>query len=35
VSNHGDGTITVIDTVKSQVTRTFMADTGIETLAYY
>jgi len=35
VSNHGDGTITVIDTAKSQVTRTFMAGTGIETLAYY
>src|SRR5262245_16470406 len=35
VSNHGDGTITVIDTAKSQVARTFMAGTGIETLAYY
>jgi YVTN family beta-propeller protein len=35
VSNHGDGTITVIDTAKSQVMRTFMAGTGIETLAYY
>jgi len=35
VSNHGDGTITVIDTAKNQVLRTFMAGTGIETLAYY
>jgi YVTN family beta-propeller protein len=35
VSNHGDGTISVIDVGKSQVTRTFSAGTGIETLAYY
>jgi YVTN family beta-propeller protein len=35
VSNHGDGTITVIDIVKNQVIRTFTAGTGIETLAYY
>jgi DNA-binding beta-propeller fold protein YncE len=35
VSNHGDGTITVIDLVKNQVVRTFTAGTGIETLAYY
>jgi YVTN family beta-propeller protein len=35
VSNHGDGTITVIDTAKAQVIRTFTAGTGIETLAYY
>jgi YVTN family beta-propeller protein len=35
VSNHGDGTITVIDLSKNQVNRTFMAGTGIETLAYY
>src|SRR5262249_11748011 len=35
VSNHGDGTITVIDMVKNQVLRTFTAGTGIETLAYY
>jgi DNA-binding beta-propeller fold protein YncE len=35
VSNHGDGTISVIDITKSQVARTFMAGSGIETLAYY
>jgi len=35
VSNHGDGTISVIDVVKSQVIKTFTAGTGIETLAYY
>jgi YVTN family beta-propeller protein len=35
VSNHGDGTITVIDVSKSQVLRTFTAGSGIETLAYY
>jgi DNA-binding beta-propeller fold protein YncE len=35
VSNHGDGTISVIDLAKSQVVRTFVAGTGIETLAYY
>jgi YVTN family beta-propeller protein len=35
VSNHGDGTITVIDVPKNQVLRTFTAGVGIETLAYY
>ncbi len=35
VSNHGDGTISVIDLVKNQVVQTFKAGTGIETLAYY
>jgi YVTN family beta-propeller protein len=35
VSNHGDGTISVIDVVKNQVVQTFKAGTGIETLAYY
>ena len=35
VSNHGDGTISVIDVVKGQAIRTFTAGTGIETLAYY
>jgi YVTN family beta-propeller protein len=35
VSNHGDGTISVIDLVKNQVTQTFKAGTGIETLSYY
>jgi YVTN family beta-propeller protein len=35
VSNHGDGTITVIDLTKNQVAKTFTAGTGIETLAYY
>ena len=35
VSNHGDGTISVIDLTKNQVIQTFKAGTGIETLAYY
>ncbi len=35
VSNHGDGTITVIDLGKEQVARSFTAGTGIETLSYY
>ena len=35
VSNHGDGTISVIDMTKGQVSKTFTAGTGIETLAYY
>jgi DNA-binding beta-propeller fold protein YncE len=35
VSNHGDGTISVIDLIKTQVIQTFKAGTGIETLAYY
>jgi DNA-binding beta-propeller fold protein YncE len=35
VSNHGDGTISVIDMTKGQVSKTFAAGTGIETLAYY
>src|SRR6185295_9524796 len=35
VSNHGDGTISVIDLSKNQVVKTFTAGTGIETLAYY
>jgi YVTN family beta-propeller protein len=35
VSNHGDGTISVIDLAKNQVRGTFKAGTGIETLAYY
>jgi DNA-binding beta-propeller fold protein YncE len=35
VSNHGEGTITVIDLVKNQVIQTFKAGTGIETLSYY
>jgi DNA-binding beta-propeller fold protein YncE len=35
VSNHGDGTISVIDLTKNQSSQTFKAGTGIETLAYY
>src|SRR5262245_13921415 len=35
VSNHGDGTISVIDMTTRQVTRSFKAGTGVETLAYY
>jgi YVTN family beta-propeller protein len=35
VSNHGDGTISVIDVPSGKVVNTFKAGTGIETLAYY
>jgi YVTN family beta-propeller protein len=35
VSNHGDGTISVIDVPEGKVVKTFKAGTGIETLAYY
>jgi DNA-binding beta-propeller fold protein YncE len=35
VSNHGDGTISVIDLDQMRVTRTFEAGKGIETLSYY
>jgi len=35
VSNHGDGTISVIDVTGAKVVNTFKAGTGIETLAYY
>jgi YVTN family beta-propeller protein len=35
VSNHGDGTISVIDLRGGKVANTFRAGTGIETLAYY
>jgi YVTN family beta-propeller protein len=35
VSNHGDGTISVIDLASSKVINTFKAGTGIETLSYY
>jgi YVTN family beta-propeller protein len=35
VSNHGDGTISVIDLPGAKVVNTFRAGTGIETLAYY
>src|SRR5579872_5672239 len=35
VSNHGDGTISVIDLPSGKVANTFKAGTGIETLAYY
>lgn len=35
VSNHGDGTISVIDVPGGKVVNTFKAGTGIETLAYY
>ena len=35
VSNHGDGTISVIDLPSGKVVKTFKAGTGIETLAYY
>ncbi|MEO8097345.1 MAG: cytochrome D1 domain-containing protein [Acidobacteriota bacterium] len=35
VSNHGDGTISVIDLAQSKVVQTFTAGTGIETLSFY
>lgn len=35
VSNHGDGTISVIDLAEKKVVQTFTAGTGIETLSYY
>src|SRR5581483_6497306 len=35
VSNHGDGTISVIDLDSRKVRKTFKAGTGIETLAFY
>ena len=35
VSNHGDGTISVIDLAEGKVVRTFTAGTGIETLSFY
>lgn len=35
VSNHGDGTISVIDLAERKVVQTFTAGTGIETLSYY
>jgi len=35
VSNHGDGTISVIDLVANQTIKTLKAGTGIETLSFY
>jgi YVTN family beta-propeller protein len=35
VANHGDGSVSVIDIEKAQVTNNFHAGTGIETLTYY
>jgi YVTN family beta-propeller protein len=35
VSNHGDGTISVVDVERGTVRSSFTAGTGIETLAYY
>jgi len=35
VSNHGDGTVSVLDLNGRQVTKTFPAGKGIETLSYY
>jgi DNA-binding beta-propeller fold protein YncE len=35
VSNHGDGTISVVDLKAGTVTSSFTAGTGIETLSYY
>ena len=34
-ANHGDGTVSVIDLDKAEVTNQFKAGTGIETLTYY
>ena len=35
LANHGDGTVSIIDLPRMQVTGKFHAGTGIETLAYY
>jgi DNA-binding beta-propeller fold protein YncE len=35
IANHGEGTVSAIDLRKSEVTTTFKAGTGIETLTYY
>ena len=35
VSNHGDGTVSVIDLMKKQIVRSITVGTGIETLTYY
>jgi YVTN family beta-propeller protein len=35
VSNHGDGTISVVDVASGTVRSSFTAGAGIETLAYY
>jgi len=35
VSNHGDGTISVVDVAAGTVKSSFTAGVGIETLAYY
>ncbi len=35
VSNHGDGTISVVDVAAGTVKTSFTAGVGIETLAYY
>ena len=35
VSNHGDGTISVVDVASGTVKSSFTAGVGIETLAYY
>lgn len=35
VANHGDGTVSVVNLAEGRVVKTFMAGTGIETLAYY
>jgi YVTN family beta-propeller protein len=35
VANHGDGTVSVVNLAEGRVVSTFMAGTGVETLAYY
>ena len=35
ISNHGDGTISVLDLARSEIVATFEAGTGIETLTDY
>jgi YVTN family beta-propeller protein len=35
VANHGDGTISVLDLARGEVTKTFKAGSGIETLTFY
>jgi DNA-binding beta-propeller fold protein YncE len=35
VANHGDGTVSAVDLAKAEVTKTFKAGTGIETLGFF
>jgi YVTN family beta-propeller protein len=35
VANHGDGTVSVLDLSQNRVVSSFMAGSGVESLAYY